>query len=110
MSKGCAADELIEAIRCVHRGQRYIGKDIAQQLALSLLHGADKSPFDGLTIREMEVVMMLTQGIEVASIAGSLALSPKTVSTYKYRIYEKLEVRNDVELTHLALRHGILEN
>lgn len=110
LTKGCAASELIDAIRCVHRGQRYIGKDIAQRLALSLLPGAEKSPFDELSIREMEVMMMLTQGIEVGSIANSLALSPKTVSTYKYRIYEKLDVRNDVELTHLASRHGILES
>ncbi len=110
LTKGCAASELIEAIRYVHRGQRYIGKDIAQRLALSLLPGAEKSPFDELSIREMEVMMMLTQGIEVGAIADSLALSPKTVSTYKYRIYEKLDVRNDVELTHLASRHGILES
>lgn len=110
LTKGCAASELIEAIRYVHRGQRYIGKDIAQRLALSLLPGAERSPFDELSIREMEVMMMLTQGIEVGTIADSLALSPKTVSTYKYRIYEKLDVKNDVELTHLASRHGILES
>lgn len=110
LSKGCAAEELVNAIRSVHRETRYIGKDIAQRLALSLLPGADKSPFDELSSREMEVMMMLIQGIEVGRIAESLALSPKTVSTYKYRIYEKLDVRNDVELTHLAIRHGILEN
>ncbi|MDJ0654369.1 MAG: UvrY/SirA/GacA family response regulator transcription factor [Xanthomonadales bacterium] len=110
LTKGCAAEELVDAIRSVHRHTRYIGKDIAQRLALSLLPGADKSPFDDLSAREMEVMMMLIQGIEVGRIAESLALSPKTVSTYKYRIYEKLDVKNDVELTHLAIRHGILEN
>jgi len=109
LTKGCAAEDLVQAIRAVYREQRYIGKDIAQRLALSLLPGADKSPFDELSSREMEVMMMLIQGDDVAQIAEALSLSPKTVSTYKYRIYEKLNVKNDVELTHLAIRHGIVE-
>ena len=109
LTKGCAASDLVRAIRAVHKDQRYIGKDIAQRLALSLLPGADKSPVDDLTNREMEVMMMLIQGDEVSQIAEALSLSPKTVSTYKYRIYEKLDVKNDVELTHLAIRHGIVE-
>jgi two-component system invasion response regulator UvrY len=109
LTKGCAASELVDSIRAVNRNQRYIGKDIAQRLALSLLPGADKSPFDDLSSREMEVMMMLIQGLEVSQIAETLSLSPKTVSTYKYRIYDKLDVKNDVELTHLAIRHGIIE-
>jgi two-component system invasion response regulator UvrY len=109
LTKGCAASDLVKAIRAVYKDQRYIGKDIAQRLALSLLPGADKSPVDDLTTREMEVMMMLIQGDEVSQIAEALSLSPKTVSTYKYRIYEKLDVKNDVELTHLAIRHGIVE-
>ncbi len=110
LTKGCAATDLIEAIRSVHQQGRYIGKDIAQQLALSLLPGAEKSPFDELSAREMEVMMMLVEGSAVSDVAETLALSPKTVSTYKYRIYEKLDVKNDVELTHLAIRHGITES
>ncbi len=110
LTKGCAASDLTDAIRSVNRDVRYIGKDIAQQLALSLLPGAEKSPFDELSAREMEVMMMLVQGNTVNDVADTLALSPKTVSTYKYRIYDKLEVKNDVELTHLAIRHGIMES
>lgn len=109
LTKGCAAGELCDAIRSVYDDRRYIGTDIAQQLALSLLPGAEKSPFDELSTREMEVMMMLIQGDDVSAIAQRLSLSPKTVSTYKYRIYEKLDVRNDVGLTHLAIRHGIVE-
>ncbi len=109
LTKGCAADDLIAGIRSTYRNERYIGKDIAQRLALSLLPGAEKSPFDDLSAREMEVMLMLIQGIEVNVISEKLALSPKTVSTYKYRIYEKLDVRNDVELTHLSIRHGITD-
>ena len=109
LTKGCAASDLVKAIHSVSKDQRYIGKDIAQRLALSLLPGADKSPFDDLSSREMEVMMMLIQGDEVSQIAEALSLSPKTVSTYKYRIYDKLDVKNDVELTHLSIRHGICE-
>ncbi len=109
LTKGCASHELIAAIRSVNEGQRYIGTDIAQQLALSLLPGATKSPFDELSSREMEVTMMLVQGNDIQEVAELLALSPKTISTYKYRIYEKLRVKNDVGLTHLAISHGMME-
>ncbi|MDX1570425.1 MAG: UvrY/SirA/GacA family response regulator transcription factor [Xanthomonadales bacterium] len=110
LTKGCAAEDLLAAIRSVNRGQRYIGKDIAQRLALSLLPGADRSPFDELSAREMEIMMMLVDGADGNTIAEALALSPKTISTYKYRIWEKLGVNNDVELTHLAIRHGITDS
>ena len=110
LTKGCAAEDLLAAIRSVNRGQRYIGKDIAQRLALSLLPGADRSPFDELSAREMEIMMMLVGGADGNTIAEALALSPKTISTYKYRIWEKLGVSNDVEMTHLAIRHGITDS
>ena len=109
LTKGCAAEELLDAIKSVARGRKYIGKDIAQRLALSLLPGAEKSPFDELSGREMEVTLMLAQGQEMGAIAEAMALSPKTVSTYKYRILDKLSCKNTVELTHLAIRHGILD-
>jgi two-component system invasion response regulator UvrY len=109
LSKGCAAEELVNAIRSVYRDTRYIGKDIAQRLALSLLPGADKSPFDELSSREMEVMMMLIQGIEVGRIAQSLALSPKTVSTYRSRLLEKLGAHSEVDLIRIAVEQGMVE-
>lgn len=109
LTKGCAVEEVIGAIKAVHAGQRYIGMDIAQQLALSLLPGGQKSPFDALSHREMQVMLMVTQGQSIQQISDKLCLSPKTVSTYRYRLYEKLGVDNDVELTHLAMRHGMIE-
>ncbi len=110
LTKSCAAEELQNAIRRVSTGQRYIGSDIAQQLALAMLPGSQGSPFEDLSAREMEVVLMLIQGMEMPDIAAALSLSPKTVATYKYRVYEKLEVSNEVALTRLALEHGLLEN
>ncbi|GAB4181200.1 MAG: UvrY/SirA/GacA family response regulator transcription factor [Wenzhouxiangellaceae bacterium] len=109
LTKACAADELLSAIRSVNEGRRYIGSEIAQQLALALLPGTEQSPFEELSSREMEVTLMLTQGLNVADIAQTMSLSPKTVSTYKYRIYEKLQIKNEVELTRLAMRHGLIE-
>lgn len=110
LTKGCSADELIKAVQSVERGERYIGEEIAQQLALSLLPGQKRSPFQLLSDRETEVMVLLVRGLEIADIAQQLSLSPKTISTYKARLYEKLMVGNDVELTHMALRHGVVRN
>ncbi len=109
LTKACEATELLDAIHSVAKGGRYVGKEIAQQLALSLLPGSEDSPFDELSAREMEVALMLTQGMGMPKISKVLNLSPKTVATYKYRVYDKLQVKNEVELVHLSLRYGIIE-
>jgi len=66
-------------------------------------------PFDKVSQREMQVLMMIIQGTKTQDISKSLCLSPKTVSTYRHRLYEKLEVETDVALTYLAIRHGLVE-
>jgi len=110
LTKGCTVDEITAAIKAVHVGKRYLGSEIAQQLALSVVEGEDSSPFEALSQRELQVMMMVTQGQKIQQIAGSLHLSPKTISTYRYRLFEKLGVKTDVELTHLAIRHGIIDD
>lgn len=110
LTKGCAITEIVDAIRAVHKGKRFIGGDVAQQLAMTMLPGNDKSPFDALSQRELQVMLMVTQGQKIQEIAEMLCLSPKTVSTYRYRLFEKLDVKSDVELTHLAMRHGMMSN
>jgi len=109
LTKGCAVSEIVDAIRQVSKGKRFIGTDVAQQLAMTMLPGSDKSPFDSLSQRELQVMLMVTQGQKIQEIADKLCLSPKTVSTYRYRLFEKLEVKSDVELTHLAMRHGMID-
>ncbi|NDY94643.1 response regulator [Wenzhouxiangella limi] len=109
LTKGASADELVSAVQAVHRGERYIGSEIAQQLALSLLPGTPASPFQDLTGRELEVTLMLIQGMKANSIGEVLKLSPKTVATHKYRIYDKVGVRNEVELLRLAIRYGLFK-
>lgn len=108
LSKGCPATELVQAIQTVARGGRHIGSSVAQQMALNMLPGGRTSPFDDLSAREMEVMLMLAEGMKVADIAEAMHLSPKTVATYKYRIYEKLNTRNDVDVTRMAMRYGIV--
>ncbi len=108
LTKGCPAVELVRAVRRVVRGERYISADIAQRLALRLTQGSGKSPFDELSAREMEVLLMVADGRRIADIADAMHLSPKTVATYKYRIYDKLETRNDVNVTRMAMRYGLV--
>jgi two-component system, NarL family, invasion response regulator UvrY len=109
LTKDCAADEIITAIRQVDAGQRYITPVIAQQLALSAVEGMQTSPFEQLSQRETQVMLMITGGESPQVIADRLHLSPKTVSTYRTRLFQKLGVSNSVELTRLALRYGIIE-
>ena len=109
LTKDCGINEIVNAIRAVIEGERYIGVEIAQQMALTMMPGASNSPFQSLSQREMQVMMMVTQGQNVQQISDKLCLSPKTISTYRHRLFDKLNVENDVELTRLAIRHGILE-
>lgn len=111
LTKGCAADEVVTAVRRVHGGERYLTAEIARALAFGAVGGrrSAESPFEMLSQREMQVMMMVTQGQSIQEISERLRLSPKTVSTYRYRLFEKLGVGNDVELTRLAIRHGFVE-
>ena len=109
ITKGCDEGEITAAIRAVMRGERYIGADIARQMALAGFDGTRDGGLDKLSQREMQVMMMVTQGYKMQEISDTLCLSPKTISTYRYRLYEKLGVETDVELTHLAIRHGMID-
>lgn len=109
ITKGSSLDEMVQAIRTVYAGQRYLSPEVAQQLALKHLTDKDESPFDALSERELQVMIMITNGHKVQEISDKLCLSPKTVNSYRYRLFEKLNVNSDVELTHLAIRHGMLD-
>jgi two-component system invasion response regulator UvrY len=109
IGKDSAADEVVTAIRRVQAGGHYVAAAVAGNLAASLIKGGTGSPFDALSQREMQVMLMLTQGYGTQAISDRLCLSPKTVSTYRYRLFEKLSVNNDVELTRMAMRYGLLD-
>ena len=109
LTKESGAEEMASAIRKVYKGERYLSAEVAQQIAISSLESSGETIFEKLSEREMQVMMMITSGMTVQEIADTLFLSTKTVNGYRYRLFEKLGVRNDVELTYLALKHQIIE-
>ncbi|PZP63129.1 MAG: two-component system response regulator UvrY [Pseudoxanthomonas spadix] len=108
VGKGGDAAELLRAVRDVSRGKRYLGSNVAQNLALSSM-SEEASPFDDLSARELEVVMMLVQGLRQSEIAKRLNLSPKTVSTHKTRLLEKVQVHDTMALARLAAQYGLID-
>lgn len=101
---------MVRGIRTVYSGQRYISTEIAQQLALKRFTKAEESPLDILSERELQIMLMITSGQKVQEISDKLCLSPKTVNSYRYRIFEKLSINSDVELTLMAIRLGLVES
>jgi two-component system invasion response regulator UvrY len=110
LTKESNADEMATAIRRVFKGEKYLSAEIAQQMAISSLEAPQETPFDLLSEREMQVMMMITRGMTVQEISETLFLSTKTVNGYRYRMFEKFGIKNDVELTFLAMKYRIIEN
>ena len=108
LTKESGMEEMVLAIRKVMQGQRYLSALIAQKMAISSLDDAHKSPFDELSEREMQVMLMLARGLSVPMIANILFLSTKTVNGYRYRMFDKLAIKNDVELIYLAMKHRVI--
>ena len=108
VGKGGDASELLRAVREVARGKRYLASSVAQNLALYGI-GGDASPFDALSPRELEVAMLLTQGLRQEDIARRLSLSAKTVNTHKTRLFEKLGVHDTIALARLAGQYGVAD-
>ncbi|MBF2719463.1 MULTISPECIES: response regulator [unclassified Psychrobacter] len=109
ITKGTPLDEMIRAVNKIYQGGRYFSQDVAEQLADVLLSDNANSPFDLLSDREKQVAMMVVNCQSPQQIADQLFVSVKTINTYRYRIYEKVGVDSDVKLTHLAIRHGLIQ-
>ena len=109
ITKGCDVKEIIEAIQSVYAGNQYLTPNVAQKLALSLVNKHGKSLMDELTQREIQVMLMVVRGDSNREISEQLCLSPKTTSTSRGRLFEKLGVNNDVELTRFAIRYGLIK-
>lgn len=108
LCKDCDRDELIRAIRTVAEGRRYVSARTAELLAEELAGGGTAPPHETLSERELQVFLRLARGESVSDIADTLALSVKTVSTYRSRLLEKLAVSSNAELAAYAIRHGLL--
>lgn len=108
VGKGGDAQELINAIRDVARGKRYLASSVAQSIALSGI-GGSATPIDSLTSRELEVGLLLAQGIRQHDIAQRLSLSAKTINTHKSRLFGKLGIGDTVALVRKLRQHGLLD-
>lgn len=107
MNKESAPEELVGAIRKVIRGGKYVSTTLAEKLASTL--GAETPDHDGLSIREYQVMLLIASGRTISQIAEEMALSVKTISTYRTRILEKMGMTNNVELTRYAMKNRLVE-
>ena len=109
LTKESAPDELITAIRKVSMGGKYITSSLAEKLAFELEVDTEKPPHKTLSDREFQVMCMIAKGRTIKNIAEELFLSPKTVSTYRFRILEKMKMKSNEELTHYARNNHLVD-
>ncbi|EMF4710000.1 response regulator [Providencia stuartii] len=109
LSAKIEVNEFLEAIQVVNARSKIISLDIAQSIALKRINQHEQTDlYELLSTRELEIMLLITQGIPTKQIAQVLNLSPKTVNTYRYRMFGKLNIRSDVELTHIAISYGLI--
>ena len=108
LSKETAAEELINALRKIHGGGKYVSATLAERLALTVERGFEGPPHERLSTREFQVMLLLAEGKTVTQIADELHLSVKTISTYRARVLEKMGMKNNAELMHYAIEEGIV--
>lgn len=108
LNKDSAPEELLNAVRIVMNGKKYISEAIAEKLAQSLSSPLDKPLYEYLSDRELQVLQLIASGKTVSSIATELSLTVNTISTYRARILEKLQLNNNAELTRYALDNNLV--
>ena len=110
LTKDTAPDKLVDAIRAVSKGRRYITPEVAEALAATFTEGErGDSPHKALSDREFETLKLIASGKKLSEIAETMALSPKTVSVYRARLLEKMKLRNNAEITHYAVKNGLVD-
>jgi DNA-binding NarL/FixJ family response regulator len=109
LNKQSAPDELVNAIRQVAAGKKYISPSLAQELANHVGEDHEAMPHEGLSDREYQTLIMIASGKTVSEIAAELSLSVKTISMYRSRMLQKMKLRHNAELTHYAIKHHLVE-
>ncbi len=109
LTKDKASENLVDAIRRIHAGGKYISPDLAERLALEIRERSSKNAHETLSKRELQVLRLLAKGNTVTEAARRLMLSVKTVSTYRARILEKMKMKTNSELTYYAIQNGLVE-
>ncbi len=109
LNKQSAPAQLVDAIRTVASGKKYISAEVAQELASQVSGEREGAPHEGLSNREYQTLCLLASGLTVSAIAGQLSLSAKTISMYRTRLLAKMQMTNNAELTHYAIKHGLVD-
>jgi DNA-binding NarL/FixJ family response regulator len=109
LNKECDPEEIVNAIRTVYRGRKYITASVAERLADGLRGGLDAPPHETLSEREFQVFLRLAKGETIGHMAESMSLSVKTVSTYRTRVMEKMKLESNSDLTYYALKNGLIQ-
>ena len=109
LTKQSAPEQLVTAIRQVAGGKKYVSAAVAEELANAIGEDTDKLPHEKLSDREYQTLCMIASGKALSQIAEELNLSVKTVSVYRARLLEKMRLKNNAELTHYGLKHGLVE-
>jgi two-component system invasion response regulator UvrY len=109
LNKQSAPDQLVDAIRLVASGKKYISAELAQELASEISGERIGQPHEGLSNREYQTLCMIASGLPVSAIADKLLLSVKTISMYRARLLKKMQLKNNAELTHYAIKNGLLD-
>ena len=108
INKASSGEELRKAILKIIKGGQYVGPTLAEKIVVQLSQPG-KVPHENLSNREFEVLCSIASGQTVKEIAAKLSLSDKTISTYRRRILDKMDMRTNAELTHYAIRNGLVE-
>lgn len=109
LTKESAPEKLIDAVRKIVQGGRFITPEVAERLATSVVRGSDGPPHEALSDREFQILKMIGSGKTVSQIGRELSLSVKTISTHRTRILKKMNLKTNSELTHYAIRNGLVE-
>jgi DNA-binding NarL/FixJ family response regulator len=107
LNKECDPEEIVDAIRTVHQGRKYVTRAVAELLAEGLV-SVERPPHEQLSEREFQVFLRLAQGEAIGQIAQGMSLSVKTVSTYRTRLLEKMRLSSNSDLTYYALKNGLI--
>ena len=108
LSKECASDDLVRAIQLIVAGNKYISRALADRLIEEILRDTNRPPHELLSDREYEVLSLIATGSSMKEVAAALSLSKSTVSTYRSRILDKLNVKSNAEITRYAIHHGLV--
>jgi two-component system invasion response regulator UvrY len=109
LNKDCAPEDIVNAIRTVARGRRYISPAVAELLADNAAGEGDRPPHELLSERKLQVFLRLARGETIGNMAEAMFLSVKTVSTYRTRVLEKLKLASNSDLTYYALKNGLIQ-